>query len=135
MDKIVLATGGFDPIHSGHIQYLQAARQLGNCLIVGLNSDDWLGRKKGRSFMPFTERKSIIENLKSVAMCLGFKDQDNSAKDAIYHWEKLEKLDGLVKEGDIVRFKVVGKDIKTKKWKLSRRVLLPKPERKEEAQA
>ena len=84
MDKIVLATGGFDPIHSGHIQYLQAARQLGDCLIVGLNSDNWLGRKKGRSFMPFTERKSIIENLKSVAMCLGFKDQDNSAKDAIY---------------------------------------------------
>ena len=52
-----------------------------------------------------------------------------------FAWEKLEKLDGLVKEGDIVRFKVVGKDIKTKKWKLSRKVLLPKPERKEEAQA
>ena len=48
MDNIVLATGGFDPIHSGHIQYLQAARQLGNCLIVGLNSDDWLLSKKGR---------------------------------------------------------------------------------------
>jgi len=52
-----------------------------------------------------------------------------------FAWEKLEKLDGLVKEGDIVRFKVVGKDIKTKKWKLSRKVLLPKPEKKEEAQA
>jgi len=52
-----------------------------------------------------------------------------------FAWEKLEKLDGLVKEGDVVRFKVVGKDIKTKKWKLSRKVLLPKPEKKEEAQA
>ena len=52
-----------------------------------------------------------------------------------FSWDKLEKLDGVVKEGDMVRFKVVGKDPKTKKWKLSRRVLLPKPERKEEAQA
>lgn len=52
-----------------------------------------------------------------------------------FAWEKLDKLDGVVKEGDMVRFKVVGKDLKTKKWKLSRKVLLPKPEKKEEAQA
>lgn len=84
MDKIVLATGGFDPIHSGHIQYLQAALQLGNRLVVGLNSDAWLQRKKGRSFMPFAERKAIVENLKGITMCLGFDDKDNSAKDAIY---------------------------------------------------
>jgi len=52
-----------------------------------------------------------------------------------YAWEKTEKLDGLVKEGDVLKFKVVGKDPKTKKWKLSRKVLLPKPEKKEETNA
>ena len=54
--KIVLATGGFDPVHSGHIQYLKAAKELGDILIVGLNSDEWLERKKGKSFMPWNER-------------------------------------------------------------------------------
>ena len=60
--KIVLATGGFDPLHSGHISYLKSARELGDKLIVGLNSDDWLTRKKGRPFMPYKERAAIVEN-------------------------------------------------------------------------
>ena len=52
-----------------------------------------------------------------------------------FAWEKIDKLETICKEGDLVRFKVVGKDIKTKKWKLSRKVLLPKPEKKEETKA
>ena len=44
----VIVTGGFDPIHSGHIAYLESAKTLGNKLWVGLNSDDWLCRKKGK---------------------------------------------------------------------------------------
>ena len=44
--KVVLVTGGFDPIHSGHISYLNSARALGDKLIVGLNSDAWLEKKK-----------------------------------------------------------------------------------------
>jgi cytidyltransferase-related domain len=56
--KIVLVTGGFDPIHSGHIEYFKSAKALGDYLIVGINSDDWLTRKKGRPFMPLDERKS-----------------------------------------------------------------------------
>ena len=52
--KIVVCTGGFDPVHSGHLSYLNSASQLGDILIVGLNSDDWLKRKKGRAFMPFS---------------------------------------------------------------------------------
>ena len=51
--KVVLVTGGFDPLHSGHIEYFKAAKNLGNKLIVGVNSDAWLTRKKGRPFMPF----------------------------------------------------------------------------------
>ena len=61
--KVVLVTGGFDPIHSGHIAYFKAARALGDKLIVGVNSDSWLTRKKGRSFMPVNERVTIIENI------------------------------------------------------------------------
>ena len=81
--KIVLVTGGFDPLHSGHIEYFKAAKQLGNLLIVGINSDDWLARKKGRAFMPAVERKAIIENLYQVHKVIEFDDTDNSAIDAI----------------------------------------------------
>ena len=52
MEKIVLVTGGFDPLHSGHLAYLKAAKKLGDKLIVGINSDDWLCRKKGKNFLP-----------------------------------------------------------------------------------
>ena len=78
--KIVLVTGGFDPIHSGHISYFKAARTLGDMLIVGLNSDEWLERKKGRAFMPWNERLCIINNLSMVDEVYTFDDEDNSAK-------------------------------------------------------
>ena len=81
--KIVLVTGGFDPLHSGHIAYFKAAKQLGNLLVVGINSDDWLTRKKGRSFMPACERKTIIENIYQIHKVIEFDDTDNSAIDAI----------------------------------------------------
>jgi len=77
--KIVIATGGFDPIHSGHIAYLNAARKLGDSLMVGLNSDAWLERKKGRAFMPFLEREHILMNIKAVDSVYGFDDRDGSA--------------------------------------------------------
>jgi len=51
--KIVVVSGGFDPLHSGHIAYFKSARKLGDKLVVAVNSDDWLTRKKGRPFMPF----------------------------------------------------------------------------------
>jgi len=89
MDKIVLVTGGFDPLHSGHIHYIQKARDLGNSLIVGLNSDAWLERKKGKAFMPFTERQIIMHNIKSVTACIDFDDSDGTAKDAIYRVRRM----------------------------------------------
>ena len=79
----MLVTGGFDPLHSGHIAYFQAARQLGDMLIVGVNSDAWLTRKKGRAFMPSNERVTIIQNLKVVDHCILFDDSDGSAREAI----------------------------------------------------
>ena len=81
--KIVLVTGGFDPLHSGHIAYFNAARELGDKLVVGLNSDAWLNRKKGRAFMPWDERATIIAALSVVDRVITFNDDDNSSKDAI----------------------------------------------------
>jgi cytidyltransferase-like protein len=77
--KIVLVTGGFDPVHSGHIAYFKAAKTLGDMLIVGLNSDEWLERKKGRAFMPWNERLCIINNLAMVDEVYTFDDEDGSA--------------------------------------------------------
>lgn len=84
MKKIILVTGGFDPLHSGHIAYFNAAKALGDQLVVGINSDAWLIRKKGRAFMPFTERAEIIKNLAVVDEVIAFDDSDGSAKNACY---------------------------------------------------
>ena len=83
MSKIVLVTGGFDPIHSGHISYLTQAKALGNRLVVGLNSDEWLSRKKGKAFLPYKERVAIVEALKVVDWIVEFDDSDDSAINAI----------------------------------------------------
>jgi cytidyltransferase-like protein len=83
VDKVVVITGGFDPIHGGHIEYINAAKELGDILIVGVNSDEWLVRKKGRSFMPFEDRIAIVEALNGVDYAIPFNDRDDSAKDAI----------------------------------------------------
>ena len=83
MKTLVLVTGGFDPLHSGHIAYFRAAKQLGDTLVVGVNSDAWLVRKKGRVFMPWLERMNIVKNIKDVDFVLEFDDDDGSAKSAI----------------------------------------------------
>lgn len=62
----VVASGGFDPIHIGHIRLFNEARKLGDKLIVLINNDHWLKQKKGYVFMPQNERKEIIENIRSV---------------------------------------------------------------------
>ena len=94
--KIVLVTGGFDPLHSGHISYLAAARQLGDKLIVGLNSDEWLTRKKSRPFMPVNERLAVIENLRMVDHCILFNDDDGSSIEAIRNVQMLYPNDEII---------------------------------------
>lgn len=84
MNRIVLVTGGFDPLHSGHIALFKAARELGDHLVIGLNSDAWLTRKKGRPFMPFNERASIVKELACVDEVIGFNDEDDTANHAIF---------------------------------------------------
>lgn len=88
--KVVLVSGGFDPIHSGHIAYLKEAKSMGDRLIVALNSDDWLKNKKGKFFMPFKERKIILSNIRFVDEVIAFEDDEaGSCKNAL---EKI-KLD------------------------------------------
>jgi len=82
--KVVIVTGGFDPLHSGHIEYFKAARELGDHLVVGVNSDAWLERKKGKAFMPFEERCAIIKELDCVNEVIGFNDDDDTACAAIF---------------------------------------------------
>ncbi len=82
MSTLVLVTGGFDPLHSGHIAYFKAAKELGT-LGVGVNSDEWLVRKKGKFFMTVEERISIIKELKCVDVVIEFIDKDDTANDAI----------------------------------------------------
>ena len=82
-DNIVLVTGGFDPIHSGHISYLKGASKLGSKLIVGLNSDEWLTRKKGNYFLPFKERATILKSIKYVNKVISFDDTDDTANKVI----------------------------------------------------
>lgn len=81
--KIVLVTGGFDPLHSGHIEYFEAAKQLGDILIVGLNSDEWLQRKKGKPFLHIYEREKIISSLKVVDKVVCYPDADGSSRNVI----------------------------------------------------
>jgi cytidyltransferase-like protein len=87
--KIVVVSGGFDPIHSGHIEYFKSAKEYGDKLIVALNSDDWLIKKKSKFFMPFIERKTIIKSFYFVDEVIDFKD-DNLGS-CIYALEKVKE--------------------------------------------
>lgn len=64
--KVVAVSGGFDPIHVGHIRYIKEAKKLGEKLVVILNNDNWIKSKKGGSFMPEADRKEILEALEDV---------------------------------------------------------------------
>ena len=94
--QIVIVSGGFDPIHSGHISYFKSAKELGDKLIVALNSDNWLINKKGKFFMPYVERKAVIENLSCVDSVIDFADDDlGSATNAIIKIKEMYPNDDI----------------------------------------
>lgn len=88
--KVVIVSGGFDPLHSGHIAYFKSAKEHGEKLVVALNSDSWLKNKKGKFFMPFNERKAIIENISFVDEVIDFLDDEKGS--CINALEKAKKI-------------------------------------------
>ena len=82
MRELVLVRGGFDPIHSGHIYLIQEASKYGDVIVL-LNSDKWLREKKGREFLPFVERETIMKSIKNVIDVLSFDDSDKTCVDGI----------------------------------------------------
>jgi cytidyltransferase-like protein len=97
MKTVVLVTGGFDPLHKGHIRYFKAAKELGDILYVGVNSDEWLTNKKGRPFLPLIERSTIIQNLKMVDYVIEFPDDEKwTAKNAINMVRQMHPTDRII---------------------------------------
>ena len=81
--NVIILSGGFDPVHKGHIRMFREAANLGAQVIVGLNSDDWLIRKKGKPFMKWEERAEILESCKWINQVLPIDDSDDTACDII----------------------------------------------------
>ena len=89
--NVIIVSGGFDPVHKGHIRMFREAANLGHQVIIGLNSDEWLTRKKGKPFMDWNERAEILESCKFVTQVLSMDDSDDTASDIIRQVAKLYK--------------------------------------------
>ncbi len=90
MPDIILISGGFDPIHSGHIKLINDANKHGDVVVL-LNSDQWLKNKKGKEFLSFDERKIIMQNIKGVIDVIEFDDSDKTCIDGIKKAKSLYK--------------------------------------------
>ena len=82
MSKRIMVSGGFDPIHIGHVRMILEASKHGDVIVVA-NSDEWLMRKKGYVFMPWEERAEIIESIRGVVRVEHVDDADNTVCEAI----------------------------------------------------
>ena len=94
--SVVAVGGGMDPVHVGHIRHFREAKKLGDILVVMLQTDRWLVEKKGYFFMPFEERKEIIESIKHVDEVIPVIDTDTTVAKTL----ELLKPDIFAKGGD-----------------------------------
>ena len=78
-DKVSLVTGGFDPIHSGHISYFARAKDFSDFLVVGINTEEWLTNKTGQYFQSWVERADIIRHLRMVDAVITVPDDDKGS--------------------------------------------------------
>jgi cytidyltransferase-like protein len=84
MEKtVIILSGGFDPVHKGHVRMFKDAKEFPSTVVIGLNSDRWLTRKKGKPFMDWDERKEILDVMSCVDEVYSFNDDDDSACDLI----------------------------------------------------
>ena len=79
---LIAVSGGFDPVHIGHIRMIRDASRYGDVMVI-INSDEWLQRKKGYVFMPYEERAEIMGNLKGVTMITSVDDSDGTVCQAL----------------------------------------------------
>ena len=91
----IAVSGGFDPIHKGHVQMIREAAEYGQVIVI-LNSDDWLIRKKGYKFMSFEERAFIAGSIKGVSVVMNVDDSDGTVCAAL----KRMKPDYFANGGD-----------------------------------
>ena len=95
--KVSIVSGGFDPVHVGHLELFQKARDLSDALWVIVNSDDFLTNKKGEPFMPFDERATILSNCKHRhrSNCLryteNFKRKIPPKRISVLQWRRQNK--------------------------------------------
>lgn len=80
--KTIAISGGFDPVHIGHVKMIEQAASMGGVLVI-LNSDEWLKRKKGYVFMPWEERAYIMGNIKGVIAVTNVNDSDGTVCEAL----------------------------------------------------
>ena len=97
----VAVSGGFDPIHKGHVRMIRAASAFGNVIVIA-NSDEWLMRKKGYVFMPFEERAEIIESIKGVTAVVKAKDDDETVCETLKDLRPDAFANGGDRKGDNV---------------------------------
>lgn len=130
--KVVVAvSGGFDPIHIGHLRHFKEAKALGDELIVFLQPDEWLLKKKGYVFMPYKERKEIIESIKYVDKVVKVIDKDMSVAKTLEKYKPKvfakggdrtaknmpqAELDACIRNGITLVYNVGGKKIQSSSW-------------------
>jgi glycerol-3-phosphate cytidylyltransferase-like family protein len=87
-EKFIALSGGLDPVHAGHARMIGDASKIGRVLVF-LNTDAWLKRKKGYVFMPFNERKELIERINGVELVLPAIDDDDTIVKSLEKYKKI----------------------------------------------
>ena len=98
--KTIAVSGGFDPIHKGHVRMILAAALQGDVIVI-LNSDDWLHKKKGYKFMPWDERAEILRAISGVISVVNtIDDKDKTVCNTLRNLKRDNDLDYFANGGD-----------------------------------